>query len=289
MAPTATLLIGVLTFSLAAWVSATSDQSSSRPPAFYLAGDSTTAVQSAGGGGWGSGFLALLKGGATGKNYGRNGATTKSFMQQAWPAVLSSTAEAKGAVQGVCYDPGMLLHMDRLSGPRLTRMGGGSLATMTRRRTAASATRNSPPTCAAWPATLSLAAARQYAPRHVHWHLLIRPQILVTPLTRRSFSGSAPADNLARQRELTLSAAKAGGIKVIDLNTASRKYVAAIGKAAAARYNLKDGDNTHLNAHGSKVFGRMVADLIVQVVPDLKVYFKEDAAMTAAIRNGRPG
>jgi hypothetical protein len=65
--------------------------------------------------------------------------------------------------------------------------------------------------------------------------------------------------------------------------------VAAIGKAAAARYNLKDGDNTHLNAHGSKVFGRMVADLIVQVLPDLKPYFKEDASMTAAIRNGRPG
>jgi lysophospholipase L1-like esterase len=126
-------------------------------------------------------------------------------------------------------------------------------------------------------------------PQTCHWHLLTRPQILVTPLTRRSFSGSAPADNLARQRELTLSAARAGGIKVIDLNSASRKYVAAIGKAAAARYNLKDGDNTHLNAHGSKVFGRMVADLIVQAVPDLKAYFREDAAMTAAIRNGRPG
>ena len=95
MAPTAAILL-VLTSSLAACVGATSDQSSSRPPAFYLAGDSTTAVQSSGGGGWGTGFLALLKGGATGKNFGRNGATTKGFMSQAWPAVLSSTAQAKG-------------------------------------------------------------------------------------------------------------------------------------------------------------------------------------------------
>jgi hypothetical protein len=87
MAPNPTLLLGALLASLA---------SGQSPPAFYLAGDSTTAVQSAGGGGWGTGFLALLKGGATGKNYGRNGATTKSFMQQAWPAVLSSTAGAKG-------------------------------------------------------------------------------------------------------------------------------------------------------------------------------------------------
>jgi hypothetical protein len=100
MASRSTFLCGLLLASLAGAASPTQpdhpDQSSSRPPAFYLAGDSTTAPQSSGGGGWGAGFLALLKGGATGKNFGRNGATTKSFMQQAWPQVLSSTAQAKG-------------------------------------------------------------------------------------------------------------------------------------------------------------------------------------------------
>lgn len=46
-----------------------------KPAAFFLAGDSTTAVQSTGGGGWGNGFLnTTLKNGATGKNYGHNGA-----------------------------------------------------------------------------------------------------------------------------------------------------------------------------------------------------------------------
>lgn len=42
--------------------------SPSNPPFFVLAGDSTTAVQSAGGGGWGNGFLSFLRAPAGGKN-----------------------------------------------------------------------------------------------------------------------------------------------------------------------------------------------------------------------------
>lgn len=49
-------------------------------PAFILAGDSTTAVQSTGGGGWGNGFLSFLKSPAWGINKGHNGATTVSFV-----------------------------------------------------------------------------------------------------------------------------------------------------------------------------------------------------------------
>lgn len=49
-------------------------------PAFILAGDSTTAVQSAGGGGWGNGFISFLRAGAWGINKGHNGATTVSFV-----------------------------------------------------------------------------------------------------------------------------------------------------------------------------------------------------------------
>lgn len=39
-----------------------------RPPFFVLAGDSTTAVQSEGGGGWGDGFLSFLRAPAAGAN-----------------------------------------------------------------------------------------------------------------------------------------------------------------------------------------------------------------------------
>lgn len=46
-----------------------------KPPAFFLAGDSTTAV----GGGWGDGLLATLRSPAWGVNIGQSGATTVSF------------------------------------------------------------------------------------------------------------------------------------------------------------------------------------------------------------------
>lgn len=48
---------------------------SSKPAAFFLAGDSTTAVD----GGWGDGLLAALKSPAWGVNIGKSGATTASF------------------------------------------------------------------------------------------------------------------------------------------------------------------------------------------------------------------
>lgn len=67
-----------------------------KPAAFFLAGDSTTAVQSSGGGGWGSGFLnTTLQGGATGTNYGHNGATTVSFREGGdWDTVLQAVKDA---------------------------------------------------------------------------------------------------------------------------------------------------------------------------------------------------
>jgi len=68
-----------------------------KPTAFFLAGDSTTAVQSAGGGGWGNGFLSFLRNGAWGVNYGHNGATTVSFVAGGdWDVVLGRVGEAKG-------------------------------------------------------------------------------------------------------------------------------------------------------------------------------------------------
>ena len=73
-----------------------------KPPAFFLAGDSTTAIQSENGGGWGDGFLALLRKdkGAFGINYGHNGATTVSFNgknanDSDWTWVLNSVKQYK--------------------------------------------------------------------------------------------------------------------------------------------------------------------------------------------------
>lgn len=72
-------------------------RATAQPPAFFLAGDSMTALQSADGGGWGAGFLALLAPPAWGIDYGQDGATTASFVAGGnWTNVLGSVVEASG-------------------------------------------------------------------------------------------------------------------------------------------------------------------------------------------------
>jgi hypothetical protein len=123
-------------------------------------------------------------------------------------------------------------------------------------------------------------------------------QILVTPLTRRNFgSGDKLSDSLANEAKATTQAASSTKTVVIDLNAHSKKYVESISKSEATKYNAdysdsksagSSKDNTHLNKHGSAVFGRMVADLILEQVPELGKWVKKDAAMSASIRNGKP-
>lgn len=58
-----------------------------KPPAFLLAGDSTTAVNSC----WGDGLLATLTNGSVGKNLAKSGATTASFVSDGvWANVLAA-------------------------------------------------------------------------------------------------------------------------------------------------------------------------------------------------------
>lgn len=66
-----------------------------QPPAFFLAGDSTTAIQSSDGGGWGLGFLSTLESPAWGIDYGHNGATTVSFVAGGiWSDVIDSVQDS---------------------------------------------------------------------------------------------------------------------------------------------------------------------------------------------------
>lgn len=68
---------------------------SPKSAAFFLAGDSTTAIQSTNGGGWGTGFLSFLRNGARGVNYGHNGATTVSFVAGGdWATVIGEVKNA---------------------------------------------------------------------------------------------------------------------------------------------------------------------------------------------------
>jgi hypothetical protein len=87
--------------------------------------------------------------------------------------------------------------------------------------------------------------------------------ILVTPLTRRTFSGGKVLENLKNETIATLRVAKESSRYFIDLNKASTSYVNAIGQAAADTYNLAAGDRTHLDEWGGVVFARIVSDLLV--------------------------
>jgi lysophospholipase L1-like esterase len=76
-----------------------SGASAALPPAFILAGDSTTAIQIAvNGGGWGNGFLSFLRNGAWGINKGHNGATTVSYVAGGdWTNVTAYVVQKKAA------------------------------------------------------------------------------------------------------------------------------------------------------------------------------------------------
>lgn len=80
-----------------------------KPAAFYLAGDSTTAAQSSGGGGWGVGFLATLTDGAIGTDLGYNGDTTASFVAGgAWANVIDAVTRSK-----VSYQPYVTIQVSK--------------------------------------------------------------------------------------------------------------------------------------------------------------------------------
>jgi len=110
--------------------------------------------------------------------------------------------------------------------------------------------------------------------------------IILTSLTRRTFSNGKIDDNLANVAEAAKKAAASVGVTLLDLNDASKKYVQAIGSSNADKYNLAQGDRTHLNAAGTFVFGRMVADLIVGWKPATSIYITPDAALSQKIAQG---
>jgi hypothetical protein len=80
--------------------------------------------------------------------------------------------------------------------------------------------------------------------------------IILTSLTRRTFTNGQLDNSLDNVVQAAKRAAAAVGVTMLDLNAASSKYVQAIGRSNADKYNLSQGDRTHLNSHGTVVFGR---------------------------------
>ncbi|EPE27326.1 SGNH hydrolase [Glarea lozoyensis ATCC 20868] len=228
------------------------------PPAFFLAGDSTTAIQAltntSKGGGWGTGFLSTLKNGAKGTNYGHNGATTVSFVAGGdWANVLKGVREAEGK-----YRPFVTIsfgHNDQKPAANI------SLAQYS---------------------TNLRSLAQQILD-------LNATPILVTSLSRRNFNASGLVTrNLENERLATIAVAKSLDVTYVDLNLASMNYLNAIGLAKATTYNLEPTDFTHLNDMGSRVFGNLVAALVLEtgLGKGLREWVGVDWRVVQGIRRG---
>ncbi|KAI1269821.1 SGNH hydrolase-type esterase domain-containing protein [Xylariaceae sp. FL1019] len=243
-----------LIFRLAVAAQAIAAPTAAKAPVFILAGDSTTAVQSMDGGGWGNGFISFLESPAWGVNKGHNGATTVSFVAGGdWAVVKGYVSE-----NAASYDPYVTIqfgHNDQKAASNI------SLAQyQTNLQNLATDILN-----------------------------LGGTPLLVTPMTRRSFTSEHVAvDDLHDQRLATIAAAQAVGVTYLDLNQESLTYVDAIGEDAAHVYNLIPTDNTHLNDYGSIVFGRMVADLLIEKRRDLEGWVIPNHTLSDAIANGQP-
>ncbi|KAI4730227.1 esterase [Aureobasidium sp. EXF-10728] len=230
-----------------------------KPAYFLLAGDSTTATQSVGGGGWGDGFLNFtLKEGSSGRNYGHNGATTKSFREGGdWDRLIS-----EGKTKTTNYTVYVTIqfgHNDQkaTSGVNLTQYSDNLVA---------------------FGKEVSDIGA-----------IPVNSKIFVTPLTRRKYTTTTlPTiiQDLAVQRNLTISAARQTHSRYVDLNAASTDYCDAIGPQEAWKYNLNPTDYTHLNGWGSVVFGRMVSDLMVRRFRDIGAVTERDGRLSREIWEG---
>ncbi|KAI1109875.1 SGNH hydrolase-type esterase domain-containing protein [Nemania sp. NC0429] len=225
-----------------------------KPPAFFLAGDSTTAVD----GGWGNGLLAPLIEPAWGVNFGLSGATTASFVAAGrWANVTEHLREYAKAHD--CYVTISFGHNDQKP-------------------------ENNVPFDVYQQNLINFANEVKS---------LGGKALLVSSLTRRVFPSSSPhnaTDSLHNERLAAIEAAGATGSTLIDLNAASLAYVDAIGRDAAWAYNWGDDrkDMTHLNPYGEVVFGRMVADLIIRARPELRRYIAPNETLSHAIWNNLP-
>ncbi|RMJ25782.1 hypothetical protein PHISP_03341 [Aspergillus sp. HF37] len=243
------ILLAVLLLSLKAF----SSPLTSRPPFFVLAGDSTTASQA----GWGDGFLnTTLYHGAAGKNDGQNGATTVTFREGGdWDRMLSAASEHRGDY--LSFVTIQFGHNDQLP------IADISIAEYT--------------------ANLERMAIETYK--------VGATPILVTPLSRRNYDNSTGEptiiEDLAAWRNATIHAARNVHSAYIDLNKESTEYLNSIGPKKAHTYNPRPGDNTHLNVAGSRVFGGMVAMLILKVFPWLDNFVRVDWQLREAIEQER--
>ncbi len=218
------------------------------PALIVLVGDSTVGESS----GWGPGFRQVVGTRATVENTAQNGRSSKSFRAEGhWDKALALKGDYYLIQFGHNDQPG--------KGPE----------------------RETDP-------------ATTYPENMARYVDEVRAQggrpVLITSLTRRNFSKTNPAkieSTLTPYVDAVKKIAAEKHVPLIDLHQLSLDYCEKIGPVETAKLNPpgKDGkpDTTHLDAAGSLVFGRIVADELVRVVPELSGISGQEQARPAAV------
>jgi PelA/Pel-15E family pectate lyase len=204
----------------------------SRPYRIALAGDSTVTERQ----GWGAGFAALRRPGATVSNHARGGRSTKSFVEEgAWQEVLAGRPDVVLIQFGHNDAPG--------KGPERE--------------------------------TDAFTTYRDNLARMVDEARAIgaRP-ILLTPLTRRYVdeAGCVRSD-LGFYADAARAVALERRVPLLELHRLSIEAIETMSPAEVAALGVpkEDGtlDRTHLSPAGSALFGGLVAEELGRVIPDL--------------------
>jgi len=209
-----------------------------------LVGDSTVND----GGGWGVGFKKMLKPGVEVINWAQNGRSSRSFIDEGWWAKALADKPNYVLIQfGHNDQPG--------KGPK--------------RETD--------------PAT----TYPQYLVQYIDDSRAIGAKpILVTSMTRRLFGSDGKIhSNLIEYVEAAKKVAAERKTPLIDLHQKSIELLDEIGPKAAEEFDHQNApkpgkpadtkrDRTHLSPKGSEVMGKLVAEELKKVAPELAAYIK---------------
>lgn len=218
------------------------------PVKIVLVGDSTVAT----GGGWGPGFCAVMTKNVTCVDDALNGRSSKSFIDEgAWKKALDEHGD---------YYLIQFGHNDQKDDPACH--------------------------------TDSQSSFQDYLQRYIaDVRAIGGVPVLVTSLSRRTFKDGKVVEDLKAYAEATKAVGAKDGIPVIDLNAISTALLNKMTQEEADKFDAElhpDAkaenpattnpagpasqsklDRTHLNPHGQKVFGRIVADQLVRTQVEL--------------------
>ena len=220
-------------------------QAPARKLRIVLVGDSTVTDTA----GWGLGFKQLLTDRAECINTAAGGRSSKSFINEGrWEKALALRGDYYLVQFGHNDEPGK--GAERETDPRTS--------------------------------------YREYMARYVdNARAAGAKPVLVTSLTRRQWDRSGKIkSSLAPYAEVVKKLAREKGVPLVDLHARSIELCERLGREKCNELsplkNTNQIDNTHLNAKGSLVFARLVAEELVKAVPELKPCFREGPVAAGA-------